>query len=212
MSKHEQWTSKVGFVLAASGSAIGLGAIWKFPYVAGTSGGGAFFLVFLLFTLLLGYPLLVGEFIIGRKAQSDAITTYKKLAPNSLWHLTGRIGVIASFLILSFYSVVGGWIILYIFKACTGSLKGLSQDQYGQLFGGIISEPISTLLAQLVFMLLTIIVVAKGIQNGIEQASKIMMPALFILFIILVVRSLSLEGGLLLYYKKRYDSLENHGV
>jgi neurotransmitter:Na+ symporter, NSS family len=196
MSKHEQWTSKIGFTLAAAGSAIGLGAIWKFPYVAGTGGGGAFFLIFLLFTLLLGYPLLLGEFLIGRNTQSDAITAYKKLAPNSLWHITGRIGVIACFLILSFYSVVGGWIILYLFKALTGSLQGLSQSQFNQLFGDIIAEPFSTLAAQLVFMLLTIIVVAKGIQKGIEKASKIMMPALFILFIVLVFRSLSLDGAM----------------
>jgi neurotransmitter:Na+ symporter, NSS family len=196
MSKHEQWTSKLGFILAAAGSAIGLGAIWKFPYVAGTGGGGAFFLIFLLFTLLLGYPLLLGEFLIGRNTQSDAITAYKKLAPNSLWHITGRIGVIACFLVLSFYSVVGGWIILYLFKALTGSLQGLSQSQFNQLFGDIIAEPFSTLAAQLVFMLLTIIVVAKGVQKGIEKASKIMMPALFILFIVLVFRSLSLDGAM----------------
>jgi neurotransmitter:Na+ symporter, NSS family len=196
MAKHEQWTSKLGFILAAAGSAIGLGAIWKFPYVAGTGGGGAFFLIFLLFTLLLGYPLLLGEFLIGRNTQSDAITAYKKLAPNSLWHVTGRIGVIACFLVLSFYSVVGGWIILYLFKAFTGGLQGLSQSQTNQLFGDIISEPFSTLFAQLVFMLLTIIVVAKGVQKGIEKASKIMMPALFVLFIVLVLRSLSLDGAM----------------
>jgi neurotransmitter:Na+ symporter, NSS family len=196
MSQQEQWKSKLGFILAAAGSAIGLGAIWKFPYVAGTSGGGAFFLVFLLFTLLLGYPLLIGEFVIGRRSQSDAITTYKKLAPNTLWHITGRIGVIACFLILSFYSVIGGWIILYLFKAITGSLNGLSQTEYNQLFETIISDPVATLLGQLVFLLITIIVVAKGIQQGIEKVSQFMMPALFILFIILVIRSLSLDGAI----------------
>ena len=124
MPQQEHWKSKIGFILAAAGSAIGLGAIWKFPYVAGTGGGGAFLLIFLLFTLLLGFPLLIGEFILGRKSQSDAITTYKKFAPNSGWHITGIIGVVTSFLVLSFYSVVGGWIILYLFKALTGGLVG----------------------------------------------------------------------------------------
>ncbi len=196
MSQQEHWKSKVGFVLAAAGSAIGLGAIWKFPYVAGTGGGGAFLLIFLLFTLLLGVPLLIGEFILGRKSQSDAITTYKLLAPQTNWHLTGRIGVVIGFLVLSFYSVVGGWIILYLFKAVTGEVSGLSEEQFGPLFSGMIADPISTLIGQLLFMLMTIIVVAQGIQKGIEKASKIMMPVLFILFVIIVIRSLTLDGAM----------------
>ncbi|MBA2871562.1 NSS family neurotransmitter:Na+ symporter [Anoxybacillus calidus] len=196
LSQKEQWASKIGFILAAAGSAIGLGAIWKFPYVAGTSGGGAFFLVFLIFTLLLGYPLLIGEFVIGRHTQSDAISAYKKLAPHTLWHVTGWIGMIACFILLSFYSVVGGWIILYLFRAVSGELGGLSQVQYGELFGQLISDPFQTLLAQFIFILLTIIVVAKGIQQGIEKASKLMMPALFLLFLLLVFRSMTLDGAI----------------
>lgn len=196
MPQQEHWKSKLGFILAAAGSAIGLGAIWKFPYVAGTGGGGAFLLVFLLFILLLGFPLLVGEFILGRKSQSDAISTYKKFAPQSGWHITGIIGVVTSFLVLSFYSVIGGWIILYLFKALTGGLAGLSPDQFGPLFEEIISEPISTLTGQLIFMLLTIIIVAKGVQKGIEKTSKFMMPTLLILFVIIVIRSLSLDGAM----------------
>ncbi|CAM3140130.1 sodium-dependent transporter [Filibacter tadaridae] len=196
MEQQEHWKSKIGFIMAAAGSAIGLGAIWKFPYVAGTGGGGAFLLVFLLFTLLLGLPLLIGEFIIGRKSQSDAISTYKKLAPRSFWHVTGIIGVISSFLVLSFYSVVGGWIILYLIKALSGGTAGLATEDFGPLFGQIISNPFSTLVAQLFFIVLTIVVVAKGVQKGIEKASKIMMPALLVLFIILVIRSLSLDGAL----------------
>jgi len=194
--QQEQWASKIGFILASAGAAIGLGAMWKFPYVAGTSGGGAFFLLFLVFSLVLGYPLLVGEFTIGRNAQSDAIGTYKKLAPNTYWFLTGWIGIIVSFIVLSFYSVVGGWILLYLFKAISGGLNGLTLDEYGQLFGNIISDPFQTLLAQFIFILLTVLVVAKGVQDGIERASKLMMPALFILFMILVIRSLTLDGAM----------------
>ncbi|GAE25535.1 sodium-dependent transporter [Halalkalibacter wakoensis JCM 9140] len=191
----EQWNSKVGFIFAAAGSAIGLGAIWKFPYVAGTGGGGAFFLVFLLFTLLLGAPLLLGEFVIGRKSQSDAVTAYQKLAPNSYWGIVGKLGVVTCFILLSFYSVVGGWIILYLFEAIRGGLNGLSPEQFGSLFGEMISNPLPTLLAQFLFIVMTILVVAKGVQQGIEKASKIMMPALFILFLLLVFRSISLEGA-----------------
>ncbi|MEH6943839.1 sodium-dependent transporter [Bacillus sp. JJ722] len=196
MSHHEQWKSKVGFILATAGSAIGLGAIWKFPYIAGTGGGGAFFLIFLLFAFLLGYPLLVGEFIVGRHGQNDAITIYKKLAPNTKWHLMGRMGVVIGILVLSFYSVVGGWIILYLFKALTGGLNNLSQEQYGGLFEELISNPFVTLFCQFIFILLTVLVVAQGVQKGIEKVSKIMMPLLFILFIGIVIRSLSLDGAM----------------
>jgi len=196
MSQQEQWRSKIGFVLAAAGSAIGLGAIWKFPYVAGTGGGGAFLLIFLAFTLVLGMPLLLAEFMIGRMGQSDPIQTYGKLAANNKWNFIGKIGVFTCFILLSFYSVVGGWIILYIIKIFSGGLVGLTQDQYGQLFGEIISNPYSTIAAQLAFMLITILVVAQGVQKGIEVASKIMMPALLLLFLFLVIRSLSLDGAI----------------
>ncbi|MGG7620155.1 sodium-dependent transporter [Bacillus coreaensis] len=195
MKTHEQWTSKIGFILAAAGSAIGLGAIWKFPYMAGTNGGGLFFLLFLLLTLFIGAPILIAEFIIGRNTQKDAITSYKILAPNSNWKVIGYLGVIVSGLILSFYSVVGGWILSYLIRSVTGSLTGLSQDQYGTLFETVISNPIEAILAQAIFMILTIFVIQGGVQQGIEKASKYMMPALFILFIILAIRSLTLDGA-----------------
>ncbi|WP_077306317.1 sodium-dependent transporter [Terribacillus halophilus] len=192
----EQWKSKLGFIFAAAGSAIGLGAIWKFPYIAGTGGGGAFFLIFLFFTVLLGAPLLLAEFVVGRRAQSDAVTAYNKFAPNSSWSLIGKLGIVTCFILLSFYSVIGGWIIIYLFEAVRGGLNGLSQDQYGALFGELIAKPWSTLLAQLVFILMAIVVVAKGVQKGIEKASKIMIPALFILFLILVIRSVTLDQSI----------------
>ncbi|WP_366248153.1 sodium-dependent transporter [Terribacillus aidingensis] len=192
----EHWKSKLGFILAAAGSAIGLGAIWKFPYIAGTGGGGAFFLIFLLFTVILGAPLLIGEFIIGRRTKLDAVSAYQKIAPGSFWTVIGRLGVVTCFILLSFYSVVGGWIIIYLFEAIRGSLNGLSQDGYGTLFNDIISNPGPTLFAQFLFMLIAILVVAKGVQKGIEVTSKIMMPALFLLFLILVIRSVSLDGSM----------------
>lgn len=196
MNGREQWSSKLGFILAAAGSAIGLGAIWKFPYIAGQNGGGAFFLIFILFTLLLGLPLLLAEFVIGRSTQANAISSYKKIAPGKQWHWIGILGMISCFILLSFYSVIGGWIIAYLFKVITGGLNHLSSDQYGAIFGSTISDPIISVIVQLLFMLITIIVVARGVQNGIELASKFMMPALFILFIILVIRSVTLDGAM----------------
>lgn len=193
MKQTEQWTGRLGFILAAAGSAIGLGAIWKFPYVAGTSGGGAFFLLFLLFTIVIGLPLLLAEFTIGRSTQKEAISAYKTIAPGSLWHWIGRLGVGTSFILLSFYSVVGGWILIYLYRAVSGQLMG---QQYDALFGDVISNPASAVSAQFLFMLITAWVVARGVQNGIESANKYMMPALFILFLVLMVRSLTLDGAM----------------
>lgn len=196
MAAKQQWTSKLGFILAAAGSAIGLGAIWKFPYMAGANGGGVFFLLFILFTVLIGAPILLAEFIIGRKAGADAITSYKKLAPNSYWHLIGYLGTIVSFIILSFYSVVGGWILSYLWRSVTGSLSGKTQEGYAALFDSVISNPWEVLIAQGVFIIMTIMVVQGGVQKGIERASRYMMPSLFILFFVLVIRALTLDGAL----------------
>ncbi|MGX1263258.1 NSS family neurotransmitter:Na+ symporter [Rossellomorea marisflavi] len=196
MAAKQQWTSKLGFILAAAGSAIGLGAIWKFPYMAGANGGGVFFLLFILFTVLIGAPILLAEFIIGRKAGADAITSYKKLAPNSYWHLIGYLGTIVSFIILSFYSVVGGWILSYLWRSVTGSLSGKNQEGYAALFDSVISNPWEVLIAQGVFMIMTIMVVQGGVQKGIERASRYMMPSLFILFFVLVIRALTLDGAM----------------
>ncbi len=211
MAQQEQWTSKLTFILAAAGSAIGLGAIWKFPYVAGTSGGGAFFLVFLLFTFLVGFPLLLAEFVIGRSTQKEAISAYRSIAPR--WAFIGRIGVFTAFILLSFYSVIGGWILLYFGASITGYVAGV--DNYEQLFGTIISNPLSAVGSQLAFILLTIIVVAKGIKEGIEKASKWMMPALFVLFIVLIARSLTLDGaveGVQFFLQPDFSKLTSEGV
>lgn len=196
VSQREQWSSKLGFILAAAGSAIGLGAIWKFPYIAGQNGGGAFFLIFIIFTLILGLPLLLAEFIIGRSAQDNAVDSYRKIAPGTQWHWVGIIGMVTSFILLSFYSVIGGWIVVYLFKAIVGDLNGLNSDQYAVVFGETISDPMISVFVQLLFILMTIFVVSKGVQKGIERASAIMMPALFILFIILVIRAVTLDGAM----------------
>ncbi|PFV33946.1 sodium-dependent transporter [Bacillus cereus] len=195
MKQTSQWTSKIGFVLAASGAAVGLGAIWKFPYVAGNSGGGAFFLVFLLLTLCIGMPLLLAEFLIGRSTQKEAVTAYKILVPNSkVYPWIGRMGVITCFSVLSFYSVVGGWILLYIYHSVTGAFWEGTVD-YGEWFEHTTSNPISTIGSQLFFILCTVFFVSKGVEKGIEKASKYMMPLLFILFVTIIIRALTLDGA-----------------
>lgn len=192
--QQEQWSSKLGFILATAGSAIGLGAIWKFPYMVGVSGGGAFFFIFIIFTLFIGLPILLAEFIIGRGSQKNAVSAYTFFAPRSNWHIIGILGMITCFILLSFYSVVGGWILLYIYETLMGNLSGLSEGQYDVLFNDFIADPFFAIFAQLLFMIITIVVVAKGVQKGIERAGKIMMPTLFIAFIILIIRSLTLDN------------------
>lgn len=167
MKEANQWSSKLGFILATAGSAIGLGAIWKFPYVAGTSGGGAFLLVFILFTVLIGLPLLLAEFIIGRKTQKNAVESYKALAPGKKWHWIGYLGIITCFILLSFYSVVGGWILIYIIKGFTGGLT-LSSG-FDTLFIDTISNPYAPVFGQPLFIVLTILVVAKGVAAASKR-------------------------------------------
>ncbi|KAF0824733.1 sodium-dependent transporter [Cytobacillus firmus] len=213
MQQNEQWSSKIGFILASAGSAIGLGAIWKLPYVTGTSGGGAFILLFLLFSLLIGFPLLLAEFMIGRSTGKEAISAYKDIAPGTKWHWIGYLGVFTCFLLLSFYSVIGGWILKYIVYGVTGSMNGAGN--YEELFGTAVSDSVSVVAAQGVFLLITVLVVAKGIQKGIEQVSKIMMPALFLLFIILIARSLTLDNameGVSFFLKPDFSNLTSETV
>jgi NSS family neurotransmitter:Na+ symporter len=215
MSKQDQWTSKLGFILAAAGSAIGLGAIWKLPYMTGENGGGVFFLLFIIFTLLIGAPILIAEFTIGRNAQKDAISAYKHIAPGKPWALIGYGGVVASIILLSFFSVVGGWIISYLARSFTGSLSNLTQEEYGNFFNTIISNPYETVIAQLLFMVFTIWVVQGGVSKGIEKANKYMMPSLFILFIILLIRSLTLDGameGVKFFLKPDFSALTGETI
>ncbi|MBP2240786.1 NSS family neurotransmitter:Na+ symporter [Cytobacillus eiseniae] len=214
MQQNEQWSSKIGFILASAGSAIGLGAIWKLPYVTGNSGGGAFILLFLIFSVLIGFPLLLGEFVIGRSTGKEAISAYKKIAPGTKWHWIGYLGVFTSFILLSFYSVIGGWIIHYLFATVTG---GMDQEAggYKVFFENSVANPTIAVVSQGIFLLITVVIVARGVQKGIEQMSKIMMPALFLIFLILIVRSLSLDGamdGVRFFLKPDFSSLNSESL
>ncbi|AXF56112.1 sodium-dependent transporter [Salicibibacter kimchii] len=191
----DHWTSRVGFILAAAGSAIGLGTVWRLPYVAGTEGGGAFFLIFLVLLLTMGTALLLAEFILGRHTQEGAINAYKRVAPKGQWQWIGILGMVAAFLLLSFYSVVGGWVIAYLVRSFSGQVTNPPDGDYTALFASITANPWEVGAAHLAFMIMTILVVQKGIRKGIEKASVYMMPALFILFAVLVVRSLTLDGA-----------------
>ncbi|KGX86994.1 sodium-dependent transporter [Pontibacillus litoralis] len=213
-TEREQWSSKVGFILSSAGAAVGLGAIWKFPYVTGMNGGGAFFLLFILFTLLIGLPMLISEFIIGRGAQKEAVTAYKTLAPNSLWVLVGRLGVVGCFLLLSFYSVVGGWVLIYSVLSLVGAII-YDGAAYGEFFGMITSTPWIGLLGLALFLCMNVIVLSFGIKNGIEKASKYLMPLLFVFFVVIVIRSITLDGameGIRFFLKPDFSQITGEGV
>ena len=187
---HSQWSSRMGFVLAATGSAVGLGNIWKFPYMVGQSGGAAFVLVYLACIALIGVPILVSEWMIGRRGQKNPINTMAQLAQQHghtrNWAVVGIVGVLAAFLILSFYSVIGGWALAYIRDAATGSFTGLDKGSVGAIFEGFLASPAELLSWHTVFMLLTVIIVAMGVSSGLERGSKILMPALALILVVMV--------------------------
>ena len=189
-----QWNSKIGFILAAAGSAVGLGNLWRFPVEAGRNGGGAFLIVYFAILFLVGFTLMLAELVIGRHTQLNAIGAYKKI--RSKWAWVGGIGVLASFLILSFYSVIGGWIINYLIQTVTGALSGLDVDAYEGIFMGFVGSTFEPVLFHGIFAFLTLGIVMGGISGGIEKYSKILMPGLFIMMMIVMVRSLTLDGAM----------------
>ena len=192
----ENWGSKLGFILAAAGSAVGLGNIWRFPYLAGENGGAAFIFVYILCVLVIGIPVLVAEILIGRTTQKNPVGTFKQLGKTKFWIAIGGMGVAAGFIILSFYSVVAGWTLGYIYEAISGNLMQYNlPDVAKSHFTVLIQNPAWIISMHGIFMLLTMSVVFFGVQKGIELGSKIMMPLLFVLLIALMIRGLTLEGA-----------------
>ena len=191
------WNSRLGFILAASGSAVGLGNIWKFPYIVGQNGGGAFVLVYILCTLAIGLPIMLAEFTIGRKTNLNPVGAFQALKPKTHWIKIGYMGVLAGFLILSFYGVVGGWTLAYVVKALTHTMNNFSSSkEAGQFFGSFISNTWEVLFYHALFMGICIGIVLRGVHGGIERACKILMPTLVIILIILMFRALTLPGAI----------------
>ena len=198
MQNREQWGSKLGFILAASGSAVGIGNIWKYPHMAGQNGGAAFTLVYLLCILVVGMTIVIAEFAIGRKTQLSPVGAFETLAPNTQWKWVGFLGVASAFVILSFYGVVGGWIFKYIIISVRGGFAVINNDPQAAetLFGTFISSTWSPVFFQVLFMCVCIFVIVNGVKDGIENWSKIMMPVIIVLLIALAIRGLTLPGGM----------------
>ncbi|MCP4328518.1 MAG: sodium-dependent transporter [Alphaproteobacteria bacterium] len=193
-ARREHFGSRLGFILAAAGSAVGLGNIWKFPYTTGANGGAAFLVLYLALTFSIGLSIMLAEFAVGRAAERNPVGAFAKLKGGA-WPVVGYLGVAAGFIILSFYGVVAGWTIAYIVKTITGELSSSDPEHLGNIFGGFISNPLEPVVYQAIFMALTVGVVLGGVHGGIERWCKVLMPLLFILLLVLIVRSLTLPGA-----------------
>lgn len=192
----DSFGSKFGIIAATAGSAIGLGNIWRFPYVAGENGGGAFLLIYLLFVVGIGIPVMLSEFVIGRGAQKNAYGSLKKLAPKQPWYFVGIMGIAAAFMILAFYTAVAGWTLEYLYQSIINGFEGKSPEQLSSMFDSFRSDSWRPVFWFAVFMGLTAFIIMAGVKNGIEKYTKILMPLLLIILLVLCVRSLTLPGAM----------------
>ena len=207
--------SKLGVILATVGCAVGLGSVWRFPYMLGTNGGAAFLLVYILFTIFLGLPVMITEFFVGRHSRSNTVGSFKKLAPGTRWSWIGYNGILAAFLILSYYSVVSGWTLEYVWQTLNGSLYGSGAADYTEGFEAFSSDPFRPIFWTAVFIGLTHFVIVSGVDKGIERASKVMMPLLFLILVVMCVRSVTLpdaEAGLVYLFKPDLSKLTSSVV
>ena len=190
-SIHGQWSSHWVFILAATGSAVGLGNVWKFPYMAGENGGGAFVLIYLVCVAAIGIPIMIAEVMLGRRGRQSPINTMQYLAEESrhspAWKWLGWSGMIAGFIILSFYGVIAGWALAYVFRTGAGVFEGATADGVSSIFNDLISDPERLLAWHTIFIVMTMVVVARGVSSGLEKAVRFLMPMLFVLLLILLV-------------------------
>ena len=210
----QRWSSRWLFVLAAAGSAVGLGNIWKFPYIAGENGGGAFVLIYLVCIAAVGIPIMVSEVLLGRQGRSSPIHTMRKLAKASgrsqRWSVLGWMGVLAGFLILSYYAVIAGWAVNYVWLSGSGAFEGASAQAVGQSFDDFLASPFELIAYQTAFMILTIWIVGRGVTQGLEAAIRWFMPLLFLLLIALLVYSFNSGGfdqGFAFMFDMKWDAV-----
>jgi NSS family neurotransmitter:Na+ symporter len=216
---HGAWSSRFAFILAATGSAVGLGNIWKFPYITGENGGGAFVIVYLLCVLLIGIPIMIAETMLGRRSQKNPIETMELLTEEAgadhNWHYLGWMGVIAGLLILSYYSVIAGWASAYILKAITGSFLDADAITIKKIFDDFVASPIKLIFWHSLFMLATMLIVVRGVNNGLEKASQYLMPSLFVLIFALVGYAMTTSSyfqGLHFLFMPDFSKLTSNSV
>jgi len=218
-SIHGQWSSRFAFILAATGSAVGLGNIWKFPYITGENGGGAFVMVYLLCVLALGIPIMIAEIMMGRRGRQSPINTMTSLSSEAgadpRWHYVGWTGMIAGFLILSYYSVIAGWAMAYIIKAFFGAFMNSSPEEIQRLFENLMSSPIQMLFWHTAFIFITMQLVMRGVQGGLEKAVRFLMPTLFVILILLVGYAMTTgayEQGMAFLFSPDFSKIDADAV
>ncbi|MGN1210692.1 MAG: sodium-dependent transporter, partial [Candidatus Cryptobacteroides sp.] len=194
--ERENFGSRFGVLMAMAGSAVGLGNLWRFPYMVSENGGGAFIFIYVLFVFFLSLPIFFAEFIVGRRSQKNAFGAFSALAPGSRWKWVGLLAVVAPITILSYYSVIGGWSLEYLFKACTfGFTEGVTEEELGGFFGSFISSVWAPLLGHTLFLLITALVLLGGVKSGIEKFGKVMMPLLFVIVLAIALWTATLPGA-----------------
>ncbi|MGE5380201.1 MAG: sodium-dependent transporter [Methylocystaceae bacterium] len=208
--KREGFTTTLGAIFATLGSAVGLGNIWKFPYLTGENGGAAFLITYIICVFFIGLPVMISEFIIGRKARSNAVGSYRKLAPGQAWMVGGWMGIASAFLIMAFYTDVAGWVYSYVAKAAIGGLSGLNAAGTEAAFGSLVGSPVTPLIWQWIVLIIIAIIIMAGVQKGIERMTRTLLPILFVLLIICDIRALTLPGaseGLSFLFKPDFSKI-----
>lgn len=216
MAEREQLSSRLGFILLSAGCAIGLGNIWRFPYIAGEYGGALFVIIYLVCLIILGIPIMTMEFSVGRASQRSIATAFNVLEPKGTkWHIFSWFGMAGNYLLMMFYTTITGWILFYLFYMIRGDFNGLSPDQVGQFFEHHISSPSNLIIGLLITCFIGFGICAIGLKNGVEKITKIMMVMLLIIMIVLAIRSITLPGaveGLKFYLVPSLDGIREHGL
>lgn len=216
MNNRERFSSRLGFILISAGCAVGLGNVWRFPYITGQYGGAAFVLVYLIFLVLLGLPIMVMEFAVGRASQKSAARSFHVLEPaGTKWHLQGYACMAGNYLLMMFYTTVGGWMAAYIFKTLTGEFKGLDSDGVATVFNDMLARPGYMTFWMVLVVLLSFFICSLGLQKGVERITKVMMSCLFLILLILCIRSVTLPGaseGLRFYLIPDFTRFTENGV
>ena len=216
MNNRERFSSRLGFILISAGCAVGLGNVWRFPYITGQYGGAAFVLVYLIFLVLLGLPIMVMEFAVGRASQKSAARSFHVLEPaGTKWHLQGYACMAGNYLLMMFYTTVGGWMGAYIFKTLTGEFKGLDSDGVAAVFNDMLARPGYMTFWMVLVVLLSFFICSLGLQKGVERITKAMMSCLFLILLILCIRSVTLPGaseGLRFYLIPDFTRFTENGV
>ena len=215
--KRESFKSRLGFLLVSAGCAIGIGNVWRFPYVVGENGGGIFVLFYLLFLVVMGLPVLTMELAVGRGSRKSAVLAYKELEkPKSKWHIHGWFAILGCYVLMMYYTTVSGWMVSYFYKFVTGEFKaGMDADSTGSVFSNLLADPKQMGFWMILTVIVGFIVCSRGLQNGLERISKIMMTALLVLFVVLAVHSITLSGageGLRFYLIPNLSTVEKVGI